>query len=746
MKYTFEINIGSVATPVEGGGWVEVQPLKVGNMGKKEESYYLFFRDFISGDIQFYSDVDYALRTLVAGGCLEIGIRIKYLSVVAITGVLSLAVANNETQGIGTYEVKTETDQYTTILQNYEEVANVLNLYKHDTFADMPFSDLVFNLGAFTDGFAGTVFWTNVTPAFTIYARRQLRVSESQANALDIDGWTELDSYVDNSKLMVRNWDHSGTPYNTPTGSDVYSGTYYAGPINYVKHSVVAGVPYSYTKLYELGSCWHINNFTYFDNYIQTIERYFTYSRTFRLDAAISYVVKNADSSIKFDQYSFELLYSNSNYRHILLSSVSDFILEGQYVPTSFLIPVTKTLIEKSNSATVGDMSMKSIFDEYLTPVYKIFWYLELIDGDYYFRLRTFSDITPSAASSGNDLTTYKGINVTESGNKYKYRESDLFYKFIRIVIASDIEHIGRDIVIPAYENSANNKEINLKFYSDIDDAINSKYVEQDKYPIDNEGYFIMACDAHSGVDIGSGMRLVSSSLAYSYSGDDLTLTSDGTSFTLQGIFETALSSSVIRRGFLANIKFDATVLAGSIDRFEMYLHVFDSYGTIDEYKPLTITEGSNDIYLIVDDVIVNSTTKLNIRINVNHEVYVINSVLFEGFSLSQFFTQYYVQKPVSILSQMYKNNAPVGIANIDNVWGKNNIPASSCQINGVTVAISDNQKTKIKEFEFLSLHDIPSDIDGEMYVKTDQGNEFLLDSIEIPLDGSTAKIKIKGV
>ena len=749
MKYTFELNISSITTPSNLGGWVEVTPLKVGNMGKKLEQKQLFARSYISGNIQFYSDVNEALTTLVESGEQQTECRVKYNGTVAVTGIMSLLVENNETESIGGYQIKTASDGYTEITSNYSEKYNVLDLYKQAMFCDMPYTDLVFNLNAFTDGFTGALFYTNTTPAFQIYARRQLRVNTSKKNSLVLDGWTSLVDYSDNTHLVVRNWNHSGTPYATPSSADIVDyGSVSTGQINSRIHLVSGTTPAAYTRLYQdTGvSTWVLKDYDYYENaYVKTAFRWFPYNRSIRLDAAIINLIQQIDSNIKFDQLSFFTLTNNINYRHIIINQVSDFILTETYSILAFGT-ATKQLISKSNEATKGEMSMKSIFDDYLTPLFGIYWYLELKDGDYYFRITEYRAKTYAAASSGNDLTTYKTNNVTTGGNNYKYNQIDYFYKMIRQVIAEDIDHIGNDKIIEKYKDTAENKELNVNIFSDIHDSIDSKYSGEEKYPITTDAWFIAACDPFGAVGIGSGFRTFGN-LTYAYAGLDLTLTGDNTTNSA-GWFETEQpSGQVIRKGQIVNVTFTLTVMQGSLDKWSLFLHIQDLTDTpTDRYVELTIQSGLNNIWITIDDDIKINSAQLNLRFEVTNQIGVTNEIELANIVNSSYYTQYFVKHDIAMISGIYKTNAMMSLANIDDRWGVNNIPASLITINGSSVVVDDDKRAKSKEYEFIALHDTISDVDEDTYIETDFDSELIFDEVEIPLDGSTGKIKVRGI
>lgn len=118
--YDFEINIGSLGTPIVGGGWVDVGPVYNSSVLQRAQEANVRVRDNLSGSLTFLGTEYTALDTLTE---LIVPIRVKVDSVVRLTGQLSLQ-GKYDTIGKEVELTFEQDDQYTTMLQNMDvEVA-----------------------------------------------------------------------------------------------------------------------------------------------------------------------------------------------------------------------------------------------------------------------------------------------------------------------------------------------------------------------------------------------------------------------------------------------------------------------------------------------------------------------------------------------------------------------------------------------------------------------------------------------
>jgi len=126
--YTFELNIGSYATPSVGGGWIAATPeFNKCTFSRKRGLDNLQIRDTLEGSLIFNGTQASALYSLRFSNYLTVGIRLKISGVVKLTGKLDLA---------GKYDTKankaelkfSNDDQYNKVLAN-------LNKEKSFTFS-----------------------------------------------------------------------------------------------------------------------------------------------------------------------------------------------------------------------------------------------------------------------------------------------------------------------------------------------------------------------------------------------------------------------------------------------------------------------------------------------------------------------------------------------------------------------------------------------------------------------------------
>jgi len=153
--YTIELNIGSLATPTIGGGWLEVNPdMGDGKLILSRGLTDILERVKMGGSFKFISDEYTAIKTLKDAGNLDIDFRVKYNAVVQFTGkmplygewstdekVVSLEVEPNDLIGIITANLSKEylfrVQDFGTAVK-HDFTSSVRNRYRAVVFGTSP--------------------------------------------------------------------------------------------------------------------------------------------------------------------------------------------------------------------------------------------------------------------------------------------------------------------------------------------------------------------------------------------------------------------------------------------------------------------------------------------------------------------------------------------------------------------------------------------------------------------------------
>jgi len=734
MSWTFKINTGTLASPT----WTTVNPLTDGGIEKSVDKDYVFSRLKIDGSFRFYGSENTIVKA-IARDITEI--QCYYSGTLICTGKLNLKTSQDINSNFGTYSVKSTDDQYINIIEKKSEEFNIFeNTFGRTCRVNMDYSDLNFQQGAlWTDGDSssnGAAFHT--AAGITTYARREKWIKTNIYSSYS--SWDIVDSTTVTGWYKIAiNWNHSGTPYGSPTAEIITHGSLVTEPVG-TKHRG-GGITYTVIIRDTVGSeTYLLKDFDYYTSFDMTILRYVDYSRVRRLDGTILNIVNQIDSTIKFDTNSFKILDDQAQYSHLLISQISDFNLSVTY--TVSLISVDRKLVEKSDAATVAMLSFEKIMN-YLRDNYGIFFDLVLSGSDYYFKLVRYNSLTYTSAGSGNDLTTRHGINVTKSSDKYSYQDYEKWYKFVRKNIGRDIDHLGTDMIITAYENTYKNKElVNDLFFTDIHDSVLSVFNEENKYPDSNNQFFLLSGEVYTGLFWVTGI-LQYADCTPTYSSGDISIVSDNSMSTDGEVYTNFLSNlpgtPLCCIGDKVHIEFTAS---GDISRFRIYFVMTNlSASPIQEFeKELTYVAGLNSYELLIDQNIGVKGGSCFIRIDVNNALGITYNATFAGLDACYLISDYYIRYQYAGLSGQHKANGAVSQGSVDNTWGDDYKPSTPIVINGVSRGCA---VIPLKEFEYVCTDENPESIDAEMYVKTDYSITGRLKAIKTYFSRKLGSIKV---
>lgn len=191
------------------------------------------------------------------------------------------------------------------------------------------------------------------------------------------------------------------------------------------------------------------------------------------LQDLIKFLIGKADPSVKFDIDSFKYFYNSYYWKFLATGAIQD---------------ASDTNVIGSS----GDISLGDIFT-YFAQNWHMYWTLELIGSDYYFRYKHISEVVyTTGVGSQYDLTTYRGINWTKSRVGINNKNLKRYYQIKRINIAHNKDYKGVDITIPSLIDIGDAIEYsNTKFITDIEGI----YDFPSEFPISERNTFVLtAC------------------------------------------------------------------------------------------------------------------------------------------------------------------------------------------------------------------------------------------------------------
>ena len=334
MAYTYELNCGSLATPVRGSGWLQVFPFTQGcSLVKAKVEDEVFARTTLQGKLKFSGDEADALLIL-SDAVQEIGFRVKWKGTVIFTGLLNTRGEADEASREMWHEVETD-DAYTKLLTGKDREINILGGNAVIKSAKVDFQERPILK------FATSPYKADDVPIFTtqgdlqdpIYAREELTVTdEIAALMVGKNGYYEISSSGGNT-VLGRSWNKAGIDRtlfvfdmvmceNPSLGLYTYN--------DYVTFTVAncANLSASYTG-YIVG--WDYSTpkgkYEYYmiqESFFQAGES-FTYTRLRKLNDVIVDMLAELDADITTDANSF--LFGSSVFNHLLVGAISDMKL-----------------------------------------------------------------------------------------------------------------------------------------------------------------------------------------------------------------------------------------------------------------------------------------------------------------------------------------------------------------------------------------------------------------------------------
>lgn len=149
--YQFDLNIGSLGTPVSGSGWLTVNPFFNGTTLERSKDG-IRVRDLLSGSLRFFGAEYTALKSMTD---LTIPIRVYVDSTLRLEGELSLVGKYDTFASVVELEFE-QMDEYTDILKNMDAEVYLADFTKYDiSQAYSSASDLVAR--AWETGYSGAI-------------------------------------------------------------------------------------------------------------------------------------------------------------------------------------------------------------------------------------------------------------------------------------------------------------------------------------------------------------------------------------------------------------------------------------------------------------------------------------------------------------------------------------------------------------------------------------------------------------
>jgi hypothetical protein len=452
----------------------------------------------------------------------------------------------------------------------------------------------------------------------------------------------------------------------------------------------------------------------------------------FHLTDTIEKIVTDLDSSVKFDSFSFIALYNlNVDWSNIHFATTKN---TAEHTTHSF--------------ETETDISLEKIL-KVLAELFHIYWKLELVGSDYYFRLYHIQSVVRALGTDPQyDLTTWKGKDWTYD-KEYEYKTDNRYRKIVRTFPKANYnDFVGRDILIPSMSTIDDIKEIGV---SDWLFDVAGLIADADNYPKSSSQYFMLAADSAPVLD--DTRTLDSWVVAYQPTGvGAVTLTWEPSPGRLKIDVSTTVTSFIISttyseyKGLLYRLRAQLDYSGTDISRISVYIpNMISKYDVNEYWNSWQLYQGGtgyiNTIPLTLDTI--EHTEDLGYLTADSGTAYIlIECNAFTTFYLNTLeLTSYYLEllKATGILTPTDDLlNMPLSLSKIDDIAGKWELPATPATINGVSTAVNVKKNKKLKEIT-VPMSDFTL-LDFNSLIKTGLGNAELTE-FAVSLKNDFAKI-----
>lgn len=691
--YSFELNIGSLATPVIGGGWVVVEPAShQTSINKTIEDDEIFARIELSGSLMLQGDAFTALDTLRLTFA-KCDIRVRHTPNGGTASTIyegEMGLRGLYKENICTLKVSPD-DAYTELLTNKGKKVNILNSTPSVKCDIVPQESKL----KFYDTLVpqSTLFYQWIPgfpPPINVYAREEKTYPGWIADLLDgTNGWVIISINDNGTKTLGRSWQDGG--FDTLIISDTYSASEDFSSSSLNDSYIYGGEVCTIIAIKPTTQGLLLRNIIYY-NYVSI-----TFSRFRKLRKVIELIVNEFDSTIQFDDDTWTYLDANDDLKHLLIANVSD------------LIPVGG--IEKTEPQEYGDMTFDKLM-EMLRKKTKLYWKLQTIASVVYFRMKHRSEINYTAGSL--DLQDFHSTDWTR--DVWKYSDVKQFNRLKRTVVADNIDFLGSDILIPSLDNIAEPKtEGDEKWYFDVWDVTARG---GDVYPTKTKNEFCMITAEPietNGVEMLTSLNNVYGGYeVFSFAGG--TLTAQNTH--LSGLAQS--NTITLIKGYLYKIVMNVTSLTGQAPTLAFLSTDLGSKSlTLGDHTFYAVAESASNTVIEISNDAVSSFVIEDISV----ERYIYNCRIREG----------------SLTGEQIAN-AELSVANLDEGHGQYELPDTPVTINTVVTNLTDAQLLKTKEQVIAAPVHTPDGIDAEELFTTNKG-ELEFESIKIPLSGAMPEI-----
>jgi len=712
-QYKFKLDIGSWTTPIVGNGYVEANPLyNTSGLDSSLQDNEIFFRTKFNGTLEFHGDQWDVLNTLKAN-YKKIDIKIYRDSLEIAEGNLNmLGMWDNDNK---VCKLKVEIlDEYSDIIENYSTIYNVLQanpILKCRVFNERNYEYLsdtiqttlnltVYSSVNFDIPHSGDNATTNPTavgsPPDATWGFYRVNYTCTKINT-PVFPIYPLDFDIDRTFIReILYVPYLGTEYNEPDATYTYIEDVTIGGKSFRKY----GRPPQTDTWVNSGM--QTKKFLLIDYYIHWINNSNTYTDTLYLDYpncrllqdVIEYIVGEIDSSILFDSDSFTYLENNIDLTNVMISGISDIVLNesGQV---------------ESDQSTLLNMSFEQLFN-YLKQAWKLYWELEEISGSYYFRIKHRSEVLYTlGAEPGNDLTDFKGKNWTRGKSNYQYK-GEKYSRTKRNAIGLNADFLGTDIIIPSLENVIpNTQEITYgEFFTDIWDIQNNGQ----RYPDNIDKFVALSTERLDTTDKTTQAVNKSWDSFTSYTGSNLgsfdaTKSTAGRKYSINDY-------GAVSSGDVIKLSFNCVFLGGS----KLYVVVISdendlTFSKISQTETTNLT-GDNEMYLRIDEDSATSYIAFwsSMTDNVNVKV---RDVDMRNYNFQ-------LREETGALTGLDVANAELSIANLDAGHGQYEIEGTPALINLVSTPLTDIQLDKDRQQQEIDVPLHLNEIDVKSLVKTD--------------------------
>lgn len=464
----------------------------------------------------------------------------------------------------------------------------------------------------------------------------------------------------------------------------------------------------------------------------------------YKLKNVIQWLVQYLDPTIQFNSASFDYL-NNTGYQNVYFATIDNFLRVATESIATFEISLSKLM---------------NIFN--IMP-FNMFWKLDLIGGQYYFKLVHASEINYTLGTV--DLTNYKGVNWSKDKANFDYTKEARWYRLFRNtpILSTSLDFNGVDIYITSLQNLELNKTVEVNVITDIADCLKTN---KSKYEDLGSDFYVLSMtgltDAiyKTSADTQWNLKLVEIAILHGVNIGTVTLDNP----TIGGVDVRLLVD--VPNGAILTIK-----PWSDTSNFNAFLPLpsgLEMILDLEFYNPGGYTfPTSVEIYYVDDLTGVRAYPQESITLtdfgtvdltyftnNNSNEiptglVMFIKGTLQQGFQLrskkagDRLHYGYFKHKvgiagtgllePTKTLE-----NEALSISRLDDTFMKDKLPDTPAVINGVSTAVTVNKKFKSDSIKF-PLH-YPDLINFEKLIKTDLGNIEPKD-LNIRMDGSMADI-----